>query len=136
MKTPRDILFQHHDAAGPKLDAIRRDVLARHCAPAESGLAAALAGFPNRLWLELFWSCRRVWTGLAVVWVLLIIVNVSQRDGRSVQLATARPTAEMVMALRHQEDELLADRSQPAEAIRPRNFEPRPRGEIDGTKEI
>ncbi len=28
MKTPRDILFARHQAAAPKLDAIRRSVLA------------------------------------------------------------------------------------------------------------
>ena len=138
MKTPRDILFQRHEAAGPKLDAIRRDIVARHCAPVERGLAAALASFPNRVWQELFWSCRRVWTGLAVVWMVLVFVNLSQRDSQSAhaQPAGSPPSAEMVMALHRQEAELLADRSGPADAVRPRNFEPAPRSEISGITEI
>jgi hypothetical protein len=134
MKTPREILFQRHEAAGPKLDAIRHAVVARHCRATENKQAVVPTGFFARLWLELFWSCRRVWTGLAFVWVVLVLVNLSQRDSRPAhaQLASSPPTAEMVMALHRQEAELLADRSGPAEAIKPRRFEPAPRSEMSG----
>jgi hypothetical protein len=143
MKTPRDLLFARHQAAGPRLDAIRRDVMAAEFnhqdTKAQSWpvvfMSWCLGGF-NRLWLELVWPCRRVWTGLAAVWVFLLIINVAQRDHSPVIIAQSQPTVAMLLAFRDQEkilNELLADHSQPTEADRPRNFAPKPRSEISGT---
>jgi len=85
----------------------------------------------NKTWQELVWPCRRIWTGLAAVWVLLFIVNVSQRD-RS-HLVQAKPaTAGMMMSYHDQQkllNELFADRSQPADAEPPKTFSPKPRTE-------
>ena len=138
MKTPRDILFARHQAAVPKLDAIRRSVVIQlnnqetkeQSFPAS--LVASLLGCSNKLWLELVWPCRRIWTGLAAVWVLLAIVNFSQRDGSQVHLAKSTTPAAMTMTFRDQQkmlNELFADRSLPAEAARPRIFSPKPRTE-------
>ena len=55
--------------------------------------------------------------------------NAAQRDDPQTIMAKSPSTAEMMMVLRNQEqmmNELLADRSPPAEATRPRNFEPKP----------
>lgn len=138
MKTPRDILLNRHRAAAPKLDAIRHAVVGElsHQKTKEQGfpasLAAALLGGSNKLWLELVWPSRRIWTGLAAVWVLLAIVNISQRDGSQVHLAKSSSPAAMTMTFRDQQkmlNELFADRSVPAEADRPRIFSPKPRTE-------
>jgi hypothetical protein len=84
------------------------------------------------LWRELVFPCRRIWTGLAAVWFLLFIVNFSQRDGSQTMMAKSAPTAEMMMTFRDQQkllNELLADRSPPMDAGRPRIFSPKPRTE-------
>jgi len=125
MKTPRELLLVRHQAMDPKLDTIRREVLANRWEPTTN--------WPTRLWLELFWSCRRIWTGLAAVWVILFLINLSQRDPASARLAQSQPEAMTVMALRDQEallQELLADRTPPVEAVPPRPFEPKPRSDI------
>jgi hypothetical protein len=201
MKTPREILFARHQAATPKLDALRREVVAglnhqdtraksraatlgaqldaapelqttwgaaftplQHCQPQNqsyrsftfghrSGLKAALRGSvkmcptlaawclgrSNKLWLELVWPCRRIWTGLAAVWILIFIVNLSLRD--NVSRATGKParSGEMIMSLQAQQrwmNELMADSSAPPEADRPRNVAPKPRTEKIGTATV
>jgi hypothetical protein len=139
MKTPRDILFARHQAAAPKLDTIRCEVVAglnnkgtkEQSRPAS--LVSLLLGCSNKLWLELVWSCRRIWTGLAVVWILIFIVNFSQHNGSQAVITKSAPSAGVMMTFRDQQkllDELLADRSLPMDAERPRIYSPKPRTEI------
>jgi hypothetical protein len=137
MKTPRDILFARHQAAAPKLDALRCEVVVKlnhqdTKAQSRAGnLASWCLGGSNKLWLELVLPCRRIWTGLATVWILIFIVNVFQRDGSQAMLAKSAPP-EMMMTFRDQQkllNELLADRSPPMEAERPKNYSPKPRTE-------
>jgi hypothetical protein len=139
MKTPRDILFARHQAVAPRLDAIRREVvgeLNNQATKEQSFSASLVASFlccSNKLWLELFFPSRRIWAGLATVWLFLAVFNVSQRDGSQVQMAKSSTPAAMTMTFRDQQkllNELFADRSVPAEADRPRIFSPRPRTEI------
>jgi hypothetical protein len=137
MKKPRDILFARHQAAAPKLDAIRREVLN---AELREGRRVAVPKFrvadtatlPILVWRELIFPCRRIWTGLAAIWILLFIVNFSQRDGSRTTMGKSVPTPEMMMTFRDQQkllNELFADRSLPVEAERPRIFSPKPRTE-------
>src|ERR1022692_2567322 len=128
MKTPRDLLFARHQTAVPKLDAIRREVvreLNNQETKEQSGFEAfvswLLGGFKT-FCCELVFPCRRIWTGLAAVWILIFIVNVSQRDGSQTVIAKSTPSPEVMMAFRDQQkllNELLADRSLPADAERP-----------------
>jgi hypothetical protein len=145
MKTPREILLECHQTAAPKLDAIRHETLAglnHQDTKAQSWAANYVSwclGSLNKLWLELVWPCRRIWTGLATMWVLLFIVNFSQRD--TVSSVTGKParSVEVIMSLQAQQrwmNELLADRSVPPEADRPRNFTPKPRTEITETATV
>jgi hypothetical protein len=116
MKTPREILLERHQAAAPKLDAIRREVVAvaadvnRRKQPVrELTFAATLANAIRLSFLELVWPCRRTWAGLAAVWIALFIFNVSQRD--KVELAARKlppPSPEAILAWRQQE-RLLAE---------------------------
>jgi len=83
--------------------------------------------------LDVIWPARRVWAGLAVVWVLICMGNLSLRD-RSQPLArkASPPTQEMLMAFKDRQNtlaELLADHSVSGEAQRPKLFSPRPRTE-------
>jgi len=146
MKTPRDILFARHQAAQPKLDAIRQSTVAAVCdhqavedaAPGRRSQTAATTIFQT-VWWELILPCRRIWTGLATVWILLFILNVSQRDNLSSVTGKPVRSGGAVMTLQAQQrwmNELLADRSVPVEADRPRNFSPKPRTETAETAAV
>ena len=138
MKTPRDILLERQRAAEPKLDAIREAVISElHQHDAEPqrwprALMSWLLRGSNPLWRELILPSHRIWTGLAAVWLLLLLINVSLRD--PVSSVTGQPvhSPAVMMSWQVQQrwmDELLADRSAPPEADRPPNAPPRPRTE-------
>jgi hypothetical protein len=138
MKTPREILFAGHQAAAPKLDAIRREIVAEsnNKVTKEQSLPAVFVSLflccLKTFWCELIFPCRRIWTGLAAVWILIFIVNASQRDGSQTAVANSSPSLEMMMTFRDQQkflDALLADRSFPVDVERPRIFSPKPRTE-------
>jgi hypothetical protein len=139
MKTPRDILFARHQNAATKLDAVRQSTVAAVCDRRASTNDAherrsqtAATTILQTLWRELIFPCRRIWAGLAAVWILIFIVNFSQCDGSQTVVARSTPPAEMMMTFRDQQkwlDELLADRSLPMDAERPRIFSPKPRTE-------
>jgi hypothetical protein len=138
MKTPRDILLERHQSAAPKLDAIRREVvigLNHQDTKAQRqaiNLVSWCLGGSHKLWLELIWPCRRIWTGLAAVWVLIFIINFSQRDSSQIVMAKSAPPATMTMTFRDQQkllNELFAERSLPMDAERPKFFSPKPRTE-------
>ena len=139
MKTPRDILLEQHRSAAPKLDAIRREVMKvaadvnRRKQPVrELTFAAALANAIRLSFLELIWPCRRIWTGLAAVWILIFIFNFSQRDPSELTARkTPPPSPEMILTFRQQE-KLLAELigpNEPQAAAPPKPFLPQPRSE-------
>ena len=88
-----------------------------------------------RVWLELFHSCRHIWTGLAAVWAFLLIVNFAQRDNAPAGLANAARSPQVVMTFYTQEEmvnELFAERGQTLDVMRPPKSEPKPRSETSG----
>lgn len=140
MKTPREILLLRHQAASPKLDAIRRDVVGKlnNQGTKEQSfpacLVSSLLGCLNKLWQELFLPSRRTWAGLAGVWLVLLAINLAQHEPSPAGKVTS---ASAMMSFREQQrlmNELFADRSLPvAEADRPRTYSPKPRTEITET---
>jgi len=138
MKTPRDILFARHQAAVPKLDTVRRGILAglNHKATkarswTDSFVSLCLGG-SNKLWRELIFPCRRIWTGLAAVWILIFVFNFSQRDPAEL-LARKTPAVapEMMLTFRQQE-KLMAELmgpNEPQSVESPRPYLPQPRSE-------
>jgi hypothetical protein len=137
MKTPREILFDQHKNAAPKLDAIRHEVVAglnHKDTKAQSGAANFVSwclGGSNKLWRELIWPCRRIWTGLAVVWLLILAVNFSLRDNSQTIAMKSSPSPEMILTFRQQE-RLLAEligQNEPRAAEPPKLFLPQPRSE-------
>ncbi|HUZ06043.1 MAG TPA: hypothetical protein VMV89_01000 [Candidatus Paceibacterota bacterium] len=137
MKTPRDILMERHQTAAPKLDALRREVVAElnnKGTKEQSLLAAFVASLlrcPNKLWLELVWPCRRIWAGLAAIWVFIFAVNLSQRDPSEMMAQKTPPSPEMILTFRQQEILLaeLAGQNEPQAAERPKTYSPRPSSE-------
>jgi hypothetical protein len=138
MKTPREILLERHGAAGPKLDAIRRKVVweGRRVAVPKFRVADT-ATLPMLIWHELILPCRRVWAGLAAVWILIFVFNFSQRDPAELMARKSPPPSpEMILTFRQQE-RLLAELIGPNEtqaAEPPKLFLPQPRSE--GRNEI
>src|ERR1044071_2720788 len=86
MKTPREILLERHQTVVPKLDSIRNGIvteLNRQDTKAQSylsGFVSLCLGGSKNLWMELVLPSRRIWASLAVVWILIFLVNFSQRD--------------------------------------------------------
>jgi hypothetical protein len=133
MKTPREILLEQHRAAVPKLDAIRRAVveeLNNQDAKMQSwavNFVASCLGCSNKLWRELIFPCRRIWCGLAAAWVLIFIVNFSQRDNVSSVTGKTVRSSETIMSLEAQQrwmNELFADRSSLPDADRRETLRP------------
>jgi hypothetical protein len=135
MKTPREILFTRHHTAASKLDAIRRKIVMEVNQQETKQrsfpglLVASLLGCSNKLCQELIWPCRRVWSGLAVVWFLIIAINVAQHEPSSGAKVSSAPA---MMSVREQQrilNELFADRSLSPDAEPPKTFSPKPRTE-------
>jgi len=135
MKTPREILLERHQAVAPKLKAIRREVIFAECREGRRVAVpkfrdAGMASFPRLLWRELVFPSRRIWAGLATVWLLILAVNFSLRD-HSQTGALKIPSPETIMSFQ-QEERLLAELTGPDElhAVEPpRKFSPGPRSE-------
>ena len=86
------------------------------------------------LWHELIWPCRRIWVGLAPVWLALLVFNVAHSDrGQIVTAKSTMPPGEMRLA--HQEQQRIlaeiigptppASPASPAEPPRRSNHQPR-----------
>jgi len=133
MKTPRKILLERHQAAAPKLDTLRHAVVEKlnNKATKEQslfGIFISLFSCSKNFWRELIFPSRRIWSGLATIWIFIFIVNFSMRDHSQMTMVKSSPTPEMVLAYRQQEkllNELIGPaETQPAES--PKVFTPRP----------
>jgi hypothetical protein len=84
-------------------------------------------------WHDVVWSSRRVWAGLAAVWMLILAGNLSLHDHpQGFTARSSRPAKEIMMAFKDRQTtlaDLLADHSTPDEADRPKLFLPKPRTE-------
>lgn len=133
MKKPREIFLARHQAAAPKLDAIRQSVVAEElnnkATKEQSYRFDFVAWFlccSKDVWRELILPSRRIWAGLAAVWLVLVAVNLSQRDHSPTGKVVA---AAPMMSFQEQQrwfNELFADRALPMNADRPKTFLPQP----------
>jgi hypothetical protein len=141
MKTPREILFARHQAAAPKLDAIRHEIvgqasnlsLSGKIQKSETGKMPVLP----LIWRELVLPCRRIWAGLAATWILIFAFNFSQRDpAELLARKSSPPSPEIIVTFREQEKLLaeLVGPNEPPVAEKPKPFLPQPRSE--GRNEI
>ena len=103
MKTPREILLARHQAAEPKLDAVRDRALAALLLD-ESTVKRRGPG-----WLaacrEFFRIPRAAWGGLAAAWLVIIALNTASRDTVTISSAPvqeAKRSPETLQALREQ----------------------------------
>ncbi len=117
MKTPREILLQLHKSATPKLDTVRVAALAEITAKIATASLPARESFAILLWRELIWSCRRVWGGLAAIWIAMLLVSSATGDSPHSAVASAPPSRDWKMALQAQRQltrQLLEQDSVPA----------------------
>ena len=83
-------------------------------------------------WQDVIWAHRRIWAGLAAVWVIILVGNLSLPN-HAQKLAGKTTSQEMNSAFKDQQRilaELLADHSVLREAESQKTFSPKPRTEI------
>jgi hypothetical protein len=132
MKTPREILLERQLAVAPKLDVIRNKVVWEgRRASVPKFRVADTATLPATIWRELILPSRRIWAGLAAIWILIAAANVSMRSASPIAAAKSSPTPEVISTFRQQE-RILADligQNEPRQADPPKPFLPRPSSE-------
>jgi len=138
MKTAREILFERHRQAEPRLDEVRRQALAelRAAGSVEAlrqdrseglsrrGVENAEYGILKKVWLELIWPSRRTWAGMAGLWLGLLAANVGMKTtSPAVPALPSAHRGELVQAVEEQRrllaELLTATKPQPAEPPRP-----------------
>lgn len=135
MKTPREILLQHHAAAKPRLDAIRHAAMQteNQLVASPNNWAACIASLPRTLCLELVWPVRRVWIGLAVTWLALVLINTQLRELKVTMIAGGNTTPSPSGITLAERNQLLAELIPVADAPAaepPKRSVPRPHSEV------
>ena len=140
MKTPREVLFGQHQAAEPKLDAIRErvgadlapdaPVRATRTPPAVSRGASVLeAG-----WRQFLWSLRWHLAGLSAAWLVVMALSIGSVPAPTPRLARqdASSPRQMLAALRENQRQLRELIGAPAAepAPEPQKPAPSPRSQI------
>ena len=134
MKTPKELLLQRYEHAGPKLDAIRDHVMREHVKRegVKRGTVKDGVGEMGRFWRRLLWPSPAAWAGVAAAWVLIAGLNLSDGGNGSSTYAgaqVAQRSPERLEALREQRRlfaELVNSPGESEEAEPPRHI-PRPR---------
>jgi hypothetical protein len=136
MKTPREVLFEQHQAAEPKLDAIREKVVAGVAQTSKSAVsrvskpARRWAGLPTWKsairqvwkpalrsdgtfalaagWRQLLWSLRWHLAGLSAAWLVVMALNLVSAPAETSTLARrdAPSSQQLLVALRENQRQL------------------------------
>jgi len=122
VKTPREILLQRHRDAQPKLDAIRRAVVAKE--------TEASNARPS--WHDILRSLRWHLAGMSAIWLFVLILHTD--TGRAPVLAAAvpkPPPPQVMIASMREHRRLLSEMADPhpADAERLELFNPKPHSE-------
>jgi len=140
MKTPREVLLGQHQAAEPKLDAIRQKVVAgltpdaavraKRMPPAAPRRASALeAG-----WRQIWWSLRWHLAGLSAAWLVVLALSIGSTPAPAAGVARrdAPSPQQLLAALRENQRQLRELIATPAAepAPEPRKPAPSPQSQI------
>lgn len=105
MKTPREVLLEQHQAAEPKLDAIRERVVAGLAPDAPVGAKRMPPVVPGRAsaleagWRQLLWSLRWHLAGLSAAWLAVVALNIGSPSAPAPRLARQNePSPQQLMA--------------------------------------
>jgi hypothetical protein len=144
MKTPREILFNRHQAVEPKLDAIRQEAVRaaadvnRRTAPGRDfAFAAAVLHALAAPFRELIFPARRIWAGFAFVWLAIVAVNLADSDRAEIAGRKSGSMQSGTLAAWKQEQKLFSELLGPAEAYEADKSEsgsPKPRSERPPTQ--
>ena len=109
MKTPREILLQRHQTANAKLDQIRRVAVAgltERPAAREQSLPIAIA---LKLWRELIVPARVTWAGIAALWLVIGVINLTQADQTTTSASVSSASPQELRAAWERHRELLLE---------------------------
>ncbi|MGD0260395.1 MAG: hypothetical protein ABSD29_11295 [Verrucomicrobiota bacterium] len=134
MKTPREVLFGQHQAAEPKLDAIREKVVvglapdapvrSKRLPPVVPRRASALeAG-----WRQFWWSLRWHLAGLSAAWLAVVALNIGSPPAPAARAARQDETSprQLLAALRENQRQLRELIEAPAAEPAPESQTPAP----------
>jgi hypothetical protein len=135
MKTPRQILYEHHAPAAADLERIQQQALAMGLRKKnESFIVSSKQNvfrllFSPAVWAEVFHPARQIWAGFALVWVAIVAVNLSMETltVSGVKMNPAPASAILTSYKEHQR--ILAELTGPTirpMADRPRSSAPKP----------
>ena len=134
MKTPRQILFERHQAVEKKLDQIRTQVLTSHLSSAVSkpaqGSVPWAVRIPWKFWRELIWRPRWVWAGFAFTWLVIVAVNLADSEPSTRTEAGVKPPPAGLFLGWDQQEKLIAEligQAEPSPVDRPKAAAPKPR---------
>jgi len=104
MKTPREILLRQHQAASPKLDAIRTGVVATlGRPPAPESIS----------WREMARSLRWHLAALSAAWVVIMVLNIDHSPSTVAMIARDKiPSPEQIWASLRENRRLLLEYSE------------------------
>ncbi len=151
MKTPRELILEKHQAADAKLRAIRAEELAAfvkapargHSCPQQRGTEGELPQFSTlwrvrellrtgmsarRFWEEAVWPLRRVWLGMASLWLVILAFNLAAREPHRIAIASMPPPPPEVMTALREQKQLMVqmlETSNPPTLLRPKTPGPR-----------
>jgi len=116
MKTPREILLNRHQTAETRLDQIRREAVRvaadvnRRSSPVRELTFAATAFRPLViLWRELVLPSRMAWAGIAAVWLVIGIMNLTKSDQTTTVAGAPSATPQDLRVAREQRRELMLE---------------------------
>jgi hypothetical protein len=135
MKLPREILLAKHRVAEAKLEEVTRRVVAgmEGEAKAGTGFIEWLGALPRSFWREVILPARRIWAGLAAVWVVIAVANLDFRASAP-RMAAASSSAGAGYFARMREEEKWATAftgaPEPMAAEPPKHRLPQPHAEL------
>lgn len=120
MKTPRQILFDHHAPANAELERIQAQVLdmglrgENEAANAAGKWNAIRLLFSPAVWVEVFRPARHIWAGFALVWVAIIAVNLSMEPLKTRGVKSNSDPASILAVTFKEQQRILAELTEPA----------------------
>jgi hypothetical protein len=131
MKTPRDVLLQHHESAISRLDAVRNKVVANlKMPPDREPQRQTTAGFFREFLLPLRWHLA----GMSALWVLAAILSMDGDTSTARIAENSAPPAQVLAALsenRRQLAELMEPRADELATPAPQPVVPRRRSALE-----
>lgn len=140
MKTPRELLFEQHQAAEAKLDAIREQVVAGLAPKRSAGAKLMTPVVPRQAsasrvgWGQFWWSLRWHMAGLSAAWLVVVALSIDPAPAPARKLARqdTQSPRQLLAALRENQRQLRELIGAPAAepVLKPRKLPPSPRSQI------